>query len=126
MRITPFTRRTSHLAASGVRFTRSFGSHDNDSPKSSIFSAISCATAGGKAIDISRAVTRFATRFLTLAAMVALGSGHVGAQTVAAPPTAPAATFRSGVEVVTVTAAVRDERGRVVRNLTKADFQVID
>jgi Ca-activated chloride channel family protein len=39
---------------------------------------------------------------------------------------APAATFKSGVEVVTVTAAVRDERGHVVRNLAKDDFQVVD
>jgi VWFA-related protein len=38
----------------------------------------------------------------------------------------PAATFRSGVEVVTVTAAVRDGRGKVVRNLRKTDFQVMD
>src|SRR5258705_8134587 len=38
----------------------------------------------------------------------------------------PAATFKSGVEVVTVTAAVRDAKGRVVRNLTKSDFLVVD
>lgn len=35
-------------------------------------------------------------------------------------------TFRSGVEVVTVTAAVRDARGRVVRGLKRSDFEVID
>ena len=33
---------------------------------------------------------------------------------------------QSGVEVVTVTAAVRDRRGRVVRDLKQADFEVID
>jgi VWFA-related protein len=38
----------------------------------------------------------------------------------------PAATFKSGVEVVTVNAAVRDSRGRVVRDLKKADFLVVD
>jgi len=38
----------------------------------------------------------------------------------------PVATFKSGVEVVTVTAAVRDDHGRVVRGLTKADFLVVD
>ena len=38
----------------------------------------------------------------------------------------PAATFKSGVEVVTVTAAVRDGHGRVVRDLTKSDFVVVD
>ena len=35
-------------------------------------------------------------------------------------------TFRAGVEVVTVSAAVRDGRGRVIRDLKKSDFQVID
>ena len=38
----------------------------------------------------------------------------------------PQATFRSGVDAVSVTASVRDSRGRVVRNLTKADFEVLD
>ena len=39
---------------------------------------------------------------------------------------APLATFKSAVEVVTVTAAVRDGRGRVVRDLKKTDFEVFD
>ncbi len=39
---------------------------------------------------------------------------------------APVATFKSGVEVVTVTAAVHDDKGRIVRNLTKSDFLVVD
>ena len=38
----------------------------------------------------------------------------------------PTLTFKSGVEVVTVTAAVRDRRGRVVRDLKQSDFEVID
>jgi Ca-activated chloride channel homolog len=38
----------------------------------------------------------------------------------------PQATFRSGVEAVSVTVAVRDESGRVMRNLTKADFELFD
>jgi VWFA-related protein len=36
------------------------------------------------------------------------------------------ATFRGGVEVVSIAAAVRDGRGRVVRDLQKRDFEVID
>lgn len=36
------------------------------------------------------------------------------------------ATFRSGVEAVSVSASVRDSRGRVVRDLKKSDFEVID
>jgi VWFA-related protein len=39
---------------------------------------------------------------------------------------APQVTFKTGVEVVTVTASVRDSRGRVIRNLKKTDFEVID
>jgi VWFA-related protein len=38
----------------------------------------------------------------------------------------PTITFKSGVDVVTITAAVRDGRGRVVRDLTREDFQVLD
>ncbi len=34
--------------------------------------------------------------------------------------------FRTGVEVVTVAAAVRDRRGRVVRGLGRDDFEVLD
>jgi VWFA-related protein len=38
----------------------------------------------------------------------------------------PQATFKSGVEAVTVTAAVRDQRGRVVKGLKASDFEVVD
>jgi Ca-activated chloride channel family protein len=50
-----------------------------------------------------------------------------------AQPPAPGAgeqpvrpVFRSGVDLVSVSAVVRDRRGQVVRNLTREDFQVID
>jgi Ca-activated chloride channel homolog len=36
------------------------------------------------------------------------------------------ATFRSAVEVVSVSVSVRDRRGRVVRDLRQSDFQVVD
>ena len=36
------------------------------------------------------------------------------------------ATFRSGVDLVTVSATVRDGRGRLVKDLTPKDFEVID
>src|SRR5262245_33634866 len=47
------------------------------------------------------------------------------------PPPAPIrpdgqATFKSGVEAVTVSVAVRDESGRVVRGLKKTDFEIYD
>jgi Ca-activated chloride channel family protein len=35
-------------------------------------------------------------------------------------------TFKSSVDVVSVSASVRDSRGKVVRNLKKADFEVYD
>ena len=47
------------------------------------------------------------------------------------PPPSPIrpegqATFKSGVEVVTVSVAVRDESGHVVRGLKKTDFEILD
>ena len=36
------------------------------------------------------------------------------------------ATFRSGVDLVTVTATVRDGKGRLVKDLTKKDFEITD
>ena len=43
-----------------------------------------------------------------------------------ATPQGSQATFKASVDVVSVSASVRDSRGRVVRNLKKADFEVID
>ena len=41
-------------------------------------------------------------------------------------PSGSQATFRSGVDLVTVSATVRNSKGRLVTNLTKQDFEVID
>jgi Ca-activated chloride channel family protein len=38
----------------------------------------------------------------------------------------PQITFKTGVDVVTVNASVRDSRGRLVRDLEESDFEVID
>jgi VWFA-related protein len=54
----------------------------------------------------------------TAAAVMAVGESPQG-QT-------PQITFKSGVEAVTVNASVRDRRGRLVRGLQKAEFEVID
>jgi VWFA-related protein len=54
----------------------------------------------------------------TTAAVLAVGEAPQGQ--------APQVTFKAGVEAVTVNAAVRDRRGRLVRGLQKADFEVID
>ena len=58
--------------------------------------------------------------------------GNVAAQSSGAgqagQPQDPAqgGVFRSGVDLVTVSATVRDRRGRAVADLTAADFQVFD
>src|SRR5262245_14741707 len=38
----------------------------------------------------------------------------------------PQATFKAGVDMVTVSATVRDHRGRVVKDLKRTDFTVLD
>ena len=38
----------------------------------------------------------------------------------------PAPTFETAIDLVSVTAVVRDERGRSVRNLTRDDFEVYE
>jgi len=48
------------------------------------------------------------------------------ATSTAVPPQEPTITFKTAVELVTVTAAVRDQRGRIVRDLRSSDFEVID
>ncbi len=57
---------------------------------------------------------------LTLAGMLAGRTAPVYAQE------APQATFKSAVDLVTVSTAVRNGRGKVVRDLQKADFEVYD
>lgn len=64
---------------------------------------------------------------LTASVALVVIPSFVGAQS--APEQAPVnsrTTFKSGVEAVTVTAAVRDKRGRTVRDLVQKDFEVID
>jgi VWFA-related protein len=62
-----------------------------------------------------------------------LGIGTVGPVPIAAQGTArpdqtaqPTITFKSGIEAVSVSAIVRDRRGKVVKNLKKTDFELID
>lgn len=63
-------------------------------------------------------------RFRSVAARVLLvtllaGASQAGAQE-------PAATFKSGVDLVTVSAVVRDKDGRLVPSLQVQDFQLLD
>jgi Ca-activated chloride channel family protein len=48
------------------------------------------------------------------------------APSLAQEPTAQKPSFKSGVDLVTVTATVRDKRGRLVKGLTSNDFEVFD
>jgi VWFA-related protein len=88
----------------------------------------------GKAIEHSTGVNRSPVVSVLLVAALVLatlpgiaaqapaGAGRGGAGQVAAPQV----TFKSSVEVVTVSVSVRDARGRLVRDLKKSDFEVID
>jgi Ca-activated chloride channel family protein len=63
---------------------------------------------------------------------LAISGALVVAQGAAPAPSQPPspqggqAIFKSGVEVVTISVAVRDDAGRVVRGLKKTDFEVFD
>jgi VWFA-related protein len=60
--------------------------------------------------------------FLTGALMIGVVPRPIGAQEAQAPTT----RFSSAVDVVSVTAVVRDRKGRFVRDLDKADFTVVE
>ena len=51
--------------------------------------------------------------------VVVIGSAASAAQ-------APVPTFSSGIDLVSVSAVVRDHKGRFVRNLTARDFEILD
>ena len=63
------------------------------------------------------------TAVLLTAAVASLGAG-VSAQDAATQPAGP--TFKSGVDVVTIRAVVRDGKGRAITSLAKDDFELID
>src|SRR5687768_946766 len=87
------------------------------------------ATHAGKTIELHTGVNRPAIVPAVLSALlVGTMSGAPAADGLApsATPQGPQVTFKASVDVVSVSASVRDSRGRVVRNLKKADFEVID
>ena len=61
-----------------------------------------------------------------LVAMVAVAVGTLHGQDQRTGAPQGTATFKSGVDLVTVSAVVRDRRGRLVTNLTRADFELLD
>ena len=79
----------------------------------------------GKAIDRHPSMTgRILSRVLVVVGLVA-GQGP-GLVPEATAQEDSGATFRAGVEAVSVSAAVRDSRGRVVQTLKKEDFEVLE
>src|SRR5712691_964341 len=85
----------------------------------------------GKPIEIPARVTRRISRTVVVGLAIALVSGSTPQAQKAEGPApntvqAPQITFRSGVEVVTISATVRDRRRRVIKDLTKEDFEILD
>jgi len=61
-----------------------------------------------------------------LTGLMLLGAAvPAAAQTTEVAPPA-GVTFRSGVDMVTVSAVVRDRKGRIVKNLRRSDFELLD
>jgi len=67
-------------------------------------------------------------RVAVLAVSVLVGASSLSAQNDASRSSTqqPQATFKSGVDLVTLSVAVRTEKGRVVQDLQSADFTVLD
>jgi VWFA-related protein len=84
--------------------------------------------AGGKRIEVVGAVTRCVLTPLVLTALfVSVAPGMaIEAQTTAPGRQEPTITFKAATEAVTLSVAVRDRRGRVVRDLKQSQFEVID
>jgi Ca-activated chloride channel homolog len=59
-------------------------------------------------------------------AVVIMASGSGSAQQQPAPSAPPVATFKSSVDLVRVSAVVRDKKGRFVRDMSIRDFEVLD
>jgi Ca-activated chloride channel family protein len=65
--------------------------------------------------------------FLLLLAFLAMTAAAFGqSPSGSKDPQQERPTFKSGIELVTVTATVRDRKGRLVKGLTSADFEVFD
>ncbi len=68
-------------------------------------------------------------RLMMLSTVLLTASTHTGAteaSEAAFVQQQPLATFKSGIDLVQVSAVVRDKKGRFVQNLSVADFELID
>jgi Ca-activated chloride channel homolog len=76
-------------------------------------------------LDMTQSVTRSSFVVASAAVSVALAIA-VARASAQQPPSAPAATFRSSIDLVRLSAVVRDHKGRFVQGLTDRDFELID
>src|SRR3954468_16792123 len=83
-----------------------------------------------KSLEFNRAMKRgsliTSTAVVTALLVAWIGGAEAQTQPAAVQQQPPAATFKSSVDLVRVTAVVRDSKGRFVRDLTEKDFQILD
>ena len=79
-----------------------------------------------KPLDLypSEVVSQTVTLGILMALLLA--SAPAGAQQTAAPADQPQVIFRAGVEAVSISASVRTAGGKVVKDLARTDFEVLD
>jgi VWFA-related protein len=75
---------------------------------------------------MGNAMTRLVQARLVMFALLICGTASAHAQLARTPTQEPRATFRSAVEVVTLSASVRTKGGKVVQDLGRADFEILD
>ena len=123
---TSLSARLHTSSASDVKFSHLFECGCRGSENRSTFRDF-FGQRSGKPIDHGFCVTRHLAAFSLVATLVGIiGVPGLHAQGVVDQEGGPAATFRSGIEAVTVTASVRDAKGHVVQTLTRGDFEVLD
>lgn len=77
-------------------------------------------------LDLVRAMKRGSLINVVVGGALVGGLATGGSGVIAQEPQPPTATFRSSVDLVRVTAVVRDHKGRFVQDLTARDFEVFD
>jgi len=75
---------------------------------------------------VASVVLRMFPLVRVLLGMVMVGLAAPVAAQAPAVASPSGATFRSGVDMVTVSAVVRDRKGRIVKNLRRTDFELLD
>src|SRR6188474_2082303 len=66
---------------------------------------------------------------MTVAKLISVGvclTMVSGLRSTALAAQAPVATFKAGIDLVSVSAVVRDHKGRFVQNLSARDFEILD